>query len=387
MKKLLVILIFFVHLLSAQAQDKVAFSGYLSDMQSQYRIPIMGWQWQNQFQNRLNAELYPFSWLSASLQVRSRFINGSPLLVQSAFSGGDDPGLLDMNLSGSGSWNSGPAYGWSVMIDRAWLEFTFGKLVIKTGRQRINWGQTFVWNPNDLFNTYSFFDFDYPERPGSDAVLLQYYTGNASDVELAVKADSAGKITAAGYFRFNVKGFDVQVLGGILSEEEVAAGLGWSGTLSGVSFRGEAGYFRNLSNFRDSAGVMMLSLSMDYTFSNSLFLQGEVLYSGFAKKDDAANLFQYYSGALDVRKIGFTPWSIYTGITYPLSPLLSGTLSAIVYPAWKGFYFGPTFDLSLSDNLYLSLIGQVFSLETTVPPAGTERQNYLFAFLRAKWNF
>ena len=34
-----------------------------------------------------------------------------------------------------------------------------------------------VWNPNDLFNAFSFVDFDYEERPGSDALRIQKYTG------------------------------------------------------------------------------------------------------------------------------------------------------------------------------------------------------------------
>ena len=38
--------------------------------------------------------------------------------------------------------------------------------IATAGRQRINWGQTFVWNVNDVFNAYSYFDFDYKERPG-----------------------------------------------------------------------------------------------------------------------------------------------------------------------------------------------------------------------------
>ena len=61
-------------------------------------------------------------------------------------------------------------------------------------RQRINWGQTLVWNPNDIFNAYSYFDFDYIERPGSDAIRLQYYPDYSSAIEMAVKADYENKI-------------------------------------------------------------------------------------------------------------------------------------------------------------------------------------------------
>lgn len=32
-----------------------------------------------------------------------------------------------------------------------------------------------AWNPNDWFNTYNYFDFDYEERPGTDAIRVRVY--------------------------------------------------------------------------------------------------------------------------------------------------------------------------------------------------------------------
>ncbi|MCK7542259.1 MAG: hypothetical protein MZV63_70990 [Marinilabiliales bacterium] len=65
----------------------------------------------------------------------------------------------------------------NTFIDRASVDFTAGTLQVSAGRQRINWSQALVWNPNDIFNTYSSFDFDYMERPGSDAVRVDLLTG------------------------------------------------------------------------------------------------------------------------------------------------------------------------------------------------------------------
>ncbi|MCB0557706.1 MAG: hypothetical protein KDD09_02100, partial [Phaeodactylibacter sp.] len=73
------------------------------------------------------------------------------------------------------------------MIDRLYLEYFKGNWEVRLGRQRINWGISTVWNPNDIFNAFSFTDFDYEERPGSDALRVKYYTGFASSVELAVR--------------------------------------------------------------------------------------------------------------------------------------------------------------------------------------------------------
>jgi hypothetical protein len=54
-------------------------------------------------------------------------------------------------------------------FDRLLVTFEKESWNVLLGQQRINWGQTLVWNPNDIFNTYSFFDFDYVERPVCDA--------------------------------------------------------------------------------------------------------------------------------------------------------------------------------------------------------------------------
>ena len=129
------------------------------------------------------------------------------------------------------------------------------------------------------FNSYSYFDVDYPERPGSDAIRLQYYTGMASNVEVAIKIDAYDKVTAAGYYRFNTLGYDVQLIGGVLSEEDLVLGTGWSGNIINTSFRGELSYFKDLETFADTTGNIMLSVGSDYTFASSLWIQGEVLYS------------------------------------------------------------------------------------------------------------
>ena len=111
------------------------------------------------------------------------------------------------------SWNifDKQSFLFNTTIDRLWLDLHYNKFQVTIGRQRINWGQTFVWNPNDIFNAYSFFDFDYVERPGSDAVRLQYFPSSSSAAELAVKVDDENDITAAGLYRFNRWGYDIPV--------------------------------------------------------------------------------------------------------------------------------------------------------------------------------
>ena len=79
-------------------QEKIAFSGYLSNMTTVYRIPDH-WLWENSLHNRLNLDLYPTDWLSASAQIRNRFIAGNTIskLPGYAESVGGDQGWMDMS--------------------------------------------------------------------------------------------------------------------------------------------------------------------------------------------------------------------------------------------------------------------------------------------------
>ncbi|MFH0759340.1 MAG: hypothetical protein V2B15_18785 [Bacteroidota bacterium] len=383
-----ILILFLVLPAGLKAQEKVSLTGYLSDMQTMYHMPDQ-WLWENSLHNRLNLQFYPTGWLSGTLQMRNRFIAGNtiPKIPGYADGMGSDLGWIDMTWATDGNMGDNVGYMVTSAIDRLWLQFTFGDLEIKAGRQRINWGQTFVWNPNDIFNSYSYFEVDYPERPGSDALRLQYYTGNSSTVELAAKLDSANRITTAGYFRFNTLGFDVQLLGGIYQEEDLILGTGWSGNLGPTAFRGELSWFRDLDHFIDTTGYFMVSAGFDYTFSNSLMVHVEGLYSAFANELEMDSFLQFYSGNLDVKSLGFTEWSFFANFSYPLTPLITGGFAAIYFPGWQGFYLGPSFDLSLNNNLGLSLILQHFSARFDKPLSDPSRTNNTFGFLRFKWNF
>jgi hypothetical protein len=389
MKKLFVYLSLQFILISAYSQEMITIDGYLNDMQTVYKLEDIGWLWENQVHNRLNLNIYPADCLHFSFQGRTRFLQGN---MNSIFPGygesiGKDAGWIDATYSVDGTYNDDLGYVFTSMLDRAYAEFTFGNLVTTVGRQRINWGQTFAWNPNDIFNSYSYFDVDYPERPGADALRLQYYTGMASTLEVAAKIDSAKKVSAAGLFRFNAGGYDFQFIGGILSEEDFVLGTGWSGNIANVSFRGEGTYFHDIDNFQDTSGYILASMGLDYTFGNSLFIQGEVLYSGFSKNRNIYNLLQVFSSDMSVKNLGFTEWSVFASLSYPITPLLNGSFAAMYYPDWKGFYLGPSFDLSIGDNLKASIIFQAFSVELEDPFGVSSRQNTYIGYARMKWSF
>ena len=387
-KSLLLFLFLLTSMGTLIAQKKISMVGYLSDMQAFYQIADT-WLWENTFMNRLNFTYYPNSWLTATLQFRSRVITGNTLIQIPGYNDalGKDPGWLDMTLLSSGNLGK--------VQDMPSLQRWIGcgcSFPSETWRSKQDGNESTgakPWSgipmtsltptPISKWITRS----DREAMPSGSSTIPE----NASTLELAAKIDSANRVTAAAYFRFNTLGFDIQFLGGVYQGEDLVLGTGWSGNLGPVSFRGEMSYFRDLDQFRDTTGYLMASAGFDYTFSNSLMIQVEGLYSGFAKEMDSGSFLQLYSGNLDVKNLGFTEWSFFANISYPITPLFTGSFATIWYPERKGAYLGPSLDLSIKDNLVLSLILQYFTAEFDKPSGVISRESNTFGFLRLKWNF
>ncbi len=389
MKYRIIISVFFViinsYSLFAQDEKKEKnydISGYVKDL----GIVMFGkinddWLINGTIQNRINFKWYISDNFTSNVKIRNRFIYGEFVKNIPDYDKliNVENGFIDLsdNLINEKSFLLNSA------IDRIWLDFTKGNLQIRAGRQRINWAQNFVWNPNDIFNTYSFFDFDYEEKPGSDAVRIQYYTSTTSSVEFAVKENKNNNITGAALYKFNKWSYDFQFIGGILDDSDFVAATGWSGHIKDAAFRGEISYLHPKKNFDDTSGVFIASVSADYTFKNSLFIQFEALYNQNADNIDINSFDEFYYMPLSVKNISFTKYSLFGQISYPVTPLLKIAISGMYYPLIHGFFIGPSIEYSLKTNLDLSLTSQNFKGEMA---KGINETLSLF-FIRIKWSF
>ena len=109
------------------------------------------------------------------------------------------------------------------ILDRLYVDFQSGKWQVIAGRHRINWGMNLVWNPTDIFNTFSVFDFDYEERPGTDAVLVKYYSSSTSHLEVVYElADNLEESSVVGRGKLNFENYDVQLFTGYQKQYWVA---------------------------------------------------------------------------------------------------------------------------------------------------------------------
>jgi len=366
-------------------ESKVSLNGYVKELYMFYspETPIPGFDANNLgmniLHNRLNFKWYTSSKFTTVVEMRNRLMFGNLVKDYPGYQStvNVDNGLVNM------SWITAQGTGWFVhsMFDRAYVDYTSGKWQVRAGRQRVNWGINFVWNPNDIFNTFSYFDFDYEERPGTDAVRVQYYTGVTSSAELVYKPNrNSARSAIAGMYKFTQWNYDFQFLGGQAGNDWVLGG-GWSGDIYGAGFRGEITHFEPRVN--SSVRATVASVSADYTFKNSLYIQGSLLYTSNGKTGPAGGMNLLFNPDMSAKQLSFAKYSLFGQISKPITPLFTGSFSGIINPSDGSFYFGPVLTYSLLNNLELMLTGQLFFGDT-----GTEFGDIgQIAFGRLKWSF
>jgi hypothetical protein len=383
MKKYLMPVMFLIlcpgTLISQEKGKSITLNGYLTTMQSVMFDSLSGpFMNENLLHNRLNFKAYLNNKITFAAEFRNRLLTGDMVRYGRPYAGliGDDNGVVDM------SWNiiEEQSFLLNTTVDRLWLDLHYNKFQVTLGRQRINWGQTFVWNPNDIFNAYSFFDFDYVERPGSDAVRLQYFPSSSSAAEFAVKVDAEKDVTAAGLYRFNKWGYDIQFLAGLVNSEDVVIGAGWSGSIGSISFRGEGSWFDRYEDFPGDKSTVLITTGFDKIFKDNSMAQIQVMYCNNPLSLDNFNSF--YSGNLSSKDLAFSRFSAFGQFTWAVTPLLNLALSAMWFPDLDGYFAGPSIDYSLTENLDFSLVWQHFDAVM----AG-ERSRINLGFLRLKYSF
>ena len=393
--KHLTILCFLLASLGCLNAQKLMLTGYVKDMQGLYYLehpmmtgPGQAWQWTtyNQLHNRLNLEWQPIENLRVDLGVRNRLLSGKLISDLTGYAGlfEADKGVVDL------SWNLVSQKDWflNTAIDRLYLDYTWKQFQLRAGRQRINWGISLVWNPNDLFNAFSYIDFDYEERPGSDAVLFTWYTSGTSSLDIAVKTGQNHQTTAAARYLFNVGTYDLQLIGGKNGQDAVVGG-GWSGSLGAVSFRGEGSFFTPLPGKEPvSEKSVSASVEADYTFSNSFYVHSAFLFNstGTTKAGSSSGISLLNPDFdLSAKSLSIGKYEWFGQVSYPFNPILNINLAGLLNPSDQSSYLSPTVTISLQDNIELMLTAQLL-LGDTGSEYGYMGNTYA-CFGRLRWSF
>ncbi len=352
-------------------------SGYVKNLQTLLFIEDDYLQ-DNLIHNRLNFRWFVSDAFTFRADLRNRFFWGD--LVKA------NPFYGELTDQASNDWldlsvvplNHNSLVFHSV-LDRLFLEYSKDNWEIRLGRQRVNWGISTVWNPNDIFNAFSFTDFDYEERPGSDAIRIKYYTGIASSVELVAKGfDNFEEAVMAGMWKFNRWSYDFQLLAGVV-QEDFAIGAGWAGNIGNAGFKGEATYFLPMEE--EGTAAFTIALGVDYAFSNALYLNVGYLYNESGSSN--AGVGGLFSFQLSARNLYPYRHALFVQQSYPLTPILNTSLAIIYSPvSVHPLFLNPVFTYSIKENWDLDLVGQIVFNEDEGYKSPVQA-----IFLRTKFSF
>lgn len=300
-------------------------------------------------------------WWSVEMGMRNRAFYGYQA-SQSAFgtSLDTDPGLVDLRWL----WNEGGEVLFASEIDRLFFHYETNRFLVTVGRQRINWGIHNVFNPNDIFNQYNYFDFDYEERPGTDALQFQYNLGDGfSSISVAYspKKEGFNESTLAALYKSNYNGYDWQVLAGYTYYDAVLGG-GWAGAIGGVGFKGEGAYYYS-TNTDFSESNFTATVGWDYMFSNGIYASASYLYNGLGKVNPSIlDQLQLQQTRLSSKNIFPYRHTIMLTGSFNVTELLALNLSWFQSYNFDQAAFVPGVTYSITNDLDAMVIAQLFSV-------------------------
>ncbi len=297
-----------------------------------------------------------------------------------------DPGYFDLSFN----WHDDNGVVANTQFDRLYLDWSNVDWQVRAGRSRINWAMTTLWNPNDIFNSYSIYDFDYEERAGSDALLIKRKLGFASSVEFVANPNQDSDLHSyALRYLFNNSGWDMQLLAG-KSNLDAVIGAGFAGDINGAGLRGELTWFEPTQDKWLTGDDRLLlesslvaSIEADYSFGGARNWMGRTAYLYISNPQQQDSALAFLNLPLTARTLSFTEHTFYADLGFDISSLSRLTFSGSVYD--DGSYFlGVTNSYSLADNWQLTGVLQRF--------AGSNDSLFgelpgLLAFAQVKWSF
>lgn len=362
-----IISLFFLFIvLNINAQEKknwikenINFSGYIKYMNTSTFQDLDSISNDNLLHNRLNLKVYLNKHFTTVIEMRNRVFWGTSVqtIPNYASSIDNDNTAIDLSVN----LIDEPAFLVHLKIDRLYIDYQSVKWQVTLGRQRINWGKNLVWNPNDLFNAYNFVDFDYEERPGTDAVRVQYFTSGNSSIETAINYAKKWKDnTLALKYNFNSYKYDFQA---IIAKyfEDYMLGFGWEGAIKSIGVKGELSYFVPQEKSDESNDVLIVSVSLDYYFKKGITINLATLYnSNGIKNIDSFDSTQFNTLKLNAKQLMPNRWSYFAQVTKTLTPAINTSFSAIYAYELKGIFMMPQFSYSISQNWDFDTTAQIF---------------------------
>jgi len=339
--------------------EKFSFNGYVKFMETIAFAENNKVLVDNLFHNRLNFAFYTPKGSTVVAQFRNRVFFGES--VKSIPNYGEYVNDYDGVLPLEWLWVDNENVVANTIVDRLYYDYSSEKFQLRIGRQRINWGINTTWNPNDIFNSYNIYDFDYEEREGADAISATFFPNHFSSFDVAYKfTGNWDDDVFAVKYKFNKWNYDFQFLGGKF-EDNITLGIGWAGSLGLIGFKGEATYFDSYKTSKENN--VSTSTSLDYAFTNGFYLLGTYLFNSTGTNDLLDPNLPVFNNPNAAYLMPAKHNMMFQG-SYPISPIFNASLGAIYSYGINNFTIIPTLNYGLYTNLDFDLIGQFFWQES-----------------------
>ncbi|MDG3085407.1 hypothetical protein P7F88_04535 [Vibrio hannami] len=369
-----------------EPEKQWALNGYVKYMPS-YTINDAGDNYLDHLiHQRFNFEYRFSSETRVNLGLRNRVIKGDsvdqPLYSELVST---DFGYFDL----SKMWHSKNDVLAVSQLDRLSINHDTTLWNSRLGRFRINWSMNSIWNPNDIFNAYSIYDFDYEEKPGTDAVAITRKLDYAAQLDFVyspVKSDAYDNRDSWAFrYLFNQNGWDAQLISGRASYDNVY-GVGIAGDHMGAGIRAEISYFDRTEAGPDNetqSNTVVASVEADYNMGseNNIVIRSAYLF--VSEPQEPLNANTYLNLPLTAKTLSFTHHTFYADLGFDTSPLNRVVLSGV-------YYQDNSYYLSLTDTYSLSNEWQLYSIVQRYSGRGDSlfsfNKNTSF-YLQVRWDY
>ncbi len=261
-----------------------------------------------------------------------------------------DPGYFNLQ---STYLDTSAAYARQLLY-RGYITSSFSDIDVTLGRQRISWGTAYMWNPMDILNPFNPLQLERAERPGVDAILLDWNAGDLTRISLVnALHDSGSSSSTALRARSNFNGFDMSLLAGEFRGKQIT-GFDFSGQAGQVGLKGELTYTQPQGN----KAYIQAVVGADYTFAGTFFMEFEYYYNGQGTTD--RNQYNYnllFNGT--VQSLAQHYLGLFIG--GDITPLLRFENVLIFNLDDKSYFLYPSLGYSLGEDITLSLGLQLFN--------------------------
>lgn len=363
---------------SLETKKKWELNGYIKNLESlsfdkDFKNSISN----NLLHNRLNIKWKPSATITVAAEFRNRLFWGEEVRNNPQFATQLKNANEKINLRKV--WVENKSLVAHTNIERLYFDYTETAINVRIGRQRINWGITTSWNPNDIFNNYNFLDFDYEERPGVDGAAFKYIVSNSFTTEIAYAhtGKKNGSVAALKY-SLNKWNYDMQIITGWFNDHPTI-GAGWAGNIKDAGFKGECQYFFAK---KDSTDHLNLSLEGDYMFKKGWYLNLGILFNNqglYKPVTDWSNI----NLNLSPENLMPTKWNFISTAAKEITPLFSVNMSVLYAPGTNLIILLPSVRYNLATDVDVDLVWQSFFAELNRHMEAVNHRG----FLRLKWNF